>query len=159
MSKDDKQNEQSEELAVMAPAVRERFLALFEQVPEADPDEATLSIITEILSAQDPDDLDSPWLGQGMRKLQGRVLKVQSIKRLPSEFQGGPGWYLGCDCTLEADGESLFVTSGSVAVMVQLITAHTRGWLPLSVVPRQAERASRKGYFPMHLEVVRKAVG
>lgn len=157
MSKDKEQDAQTEELAVMPPAVRERFMALFEQVPEADAEEATLSIITEILGAQDPDDLDAPWLGQGMRKLQGRVLKVNSIKRLPSEFAAGPGWYLGCDCVLTADGESLFVTTGSVAIMVQLITAFTRGWLPHEFVPRQAERASRRGFYPMHLEVVRGA--
>lgn len=156
MTKERASEEQSTELAVMAPAIRERFDALFTNVPVADVDEATLAIITEIMAADDPDDLDSPWLGQGMRKLQGRVLRVDSIKRLPSDYKEGPGWYLGCDCSLTEVGEKLFVTTGSVAIMVQLIVAHLKGWLPMEVVPRQAERASANGYYPMHLEIVRR---
>lgn len=156
MSKTDERKAQTEELAVMPPAVVARFNALFADVPEANPEEATIAIITAIVGAIDPDDLDDPWAGQGMRKLTGRVLAVQSIKRLPSDFAEGPGWYLGCDCVLEASGEKLFVTTGSLAIMAQLATAHIRGWLPLKVVPRQAERASSNGYFPMHLEIVRE---
>lgn len=157
MSKDKEQDAQSEELAVMPPAVRERFMALFSGVPEADPEEATLSILAAIVSAQDPDDLDDPWLGQGMRKMLGRVLVVQSIKRLPSDFTDGPGWYLGCETVVQASGESLFVTTGSLPIMAQLATAYIRGWLPLNVVPRQAERKSRNGYYAMHLEIAREA--
>lgn len=156
MSKDKERAEQTQELAVIPPALVERFNALFADVPEADPEEATVSIVMAIVGAESPDDLDDPWAGQGMRKLQGRLLDVQSIKRLPSDFVDGPGWYLGCDCLLETSGEKLFVTTGSLPIMAQLATAHIRGWLPIKVVPRQAERPSRNGYFAMHLEIARE---
>lgn len=157
MSKDKEQGEQSQELAVMTPAIRERFEVLLADVPEADAEEATISIVTAIVGAEDPDDLDAPWAGQGMRKLIGRLLRVDSIKRLPSDFADGPGWYLGCDCLIEASGEKLFVTTGSLPILAQLATAYVKGWLPLSVVVRQSERPSRNGYFPMHLEIDRGA--
>lgn len=156
MSRKDVEDQQTEELAVMPPALRERFEAWFQQVPEADSDEATLRIVELIFAAETAEDLDAPWRGEGMRAYVGRVIRVQSIRRLPSDFTGGPGWYLGCQVVLEATGEVDFATTGSIAIMAQLVAAHLKGLLPIDCVPRLAERKSRNGYFPMHLEVVRR---
>ena len=156
MAKREEIAEQSEELAVMAPALVERFKALFEQVPEADADAATEAIVEQVFTAQSPEELDRPWSGEGMRTYLGRLLHVQALKRLPSDYPSGPGWYLGCDCVLDATGEKVFVTTGSVAIVSQLLAAYLKRWLPLGIVPRQAERKSRNGYYPMHLEIWRR---
>ena len=156
MSADDVESEQSQELAVMAPALRERFQEAFLQIPEADSEEAIRQIVEQIFQAETAEALDEPWQGEGMRQFMGRLIHVQAIRRLPSDYPTGPGWYLGCDCVLDATGEKQFVTTGSVAIMAQLITAHLKGMLPLGAVPKQAERKSRNGYFPMHLEIWRR---
>lgn len=148
--------EQSEELAILSPALVERFTTWFAQVPEADSDEAVLRIVEQIFQAETPEELDNPWRGEGMRKYLGRLIRVRSIRRLPSDYATGPGWYLGCEIVMEATGEVEFTTTGSISIMAQLVTAHLKGMLPIDVVPRQAERKSRNGYFPMHLEVARR---
>lgn len=155
MSKDKSEQAPTEELAVMPPALVDRLHILLAEIPEADPEEATMSILRQILEAESPEELDDPWDGEGMKKLIGRLVQVNALKRLPSDFEDGPDWYLGCDCLLVETRESVFVTTGSVPVMVQLIHAHQKGWLPMQVVPRLAERKSRAGYYPMHLEIAR----
>lgn len=148
--------EQSQELAVMAPALRERFEMFFLQVPEADSEEAVMRIVEAIFAAEEATELDAPWSGEGMKAYLGHLIHVQGIRRLPSDYTTGPGWYLGCECVVDSTGEKVFVTTGSVAIMAQLVTAFVKGMLPIGAVPRQAERKSRNGYYPMHLEIWRR---
>lgn len=154
MSERQEVENQSEELAVMAPALIETFAGLMRNIPEAAPDEATERIVAQILEAESPEDLEEPWNGQGLTSLIGRVLQVQDVKRLPSEFKSGPGWYLGLDCVLVETGETRFVTTGSISVLAQIGRAYQKGWLPLQVIARVPERPSKNGYFPVHLEIV-----
>jgi len=147
--------EQTAELASLAPALVEQFTTVLNVVPEAPPEEAMERIVAQILESEAPYQLDQPWNAHGMRDLAGRVIRVQDVKRLPSEYTDGLGVYMGCTCVLEATGEYVFVTTGSVSIMAQLAQAYRKGMLPLEVVPRVAEKASRNGFFPMHLEIVR----
>lgn len=154
MSERKQVEEQSEELAVMAPALVETFAGLMRAIPEAETTEAIERIVAQILGAEEPEDLEEPWNGQGLSNLVGRVLRVTDVKRLPSDFKSGPGWYLGLYCTLVEAGESLFVTTGSISVLAQIGRAYQKGWLPLDVVARVPERPSKNGYYPVHLEIV-----
>lgn len=146
---------ESEELAVMAPALVESFTQLFAKIPQADTDQAMERIVLQILSAEGPEDLDAPWESNSIKDLAGRVLVVTDMKLLPSDYESGPKWYLGLDVVLEADGTKSFASCSSISCMAQLAHAYNKGWLPLKVVPRQAERRSSNGYFPIHLEIVR----
>ena len=65
------------------------------------------------------------------------------------------GWYLVVKCDQPEIGEEFTTTTGSVSIVAQLVRAHVAGWLPLLVVPKQSEKPTRKGYRPMHLELVR----
>ena len=137
------------------PALRQAFMMMLVEVPEPS-DDAAASIVGAILAAEDVDDLDKPWDSEGMRPLAGRVIVVNEITRRPSDYADGLGVYLGCDCTLEATGEKLFVTTGSVSIVAQLVRAFTLGKLPLKVIPTEAKKPSANGYLPMHLEIVRE---
>ena len=149
--------EQTEELAVLAPAVVEAFKRLMSDIPESDPNDATARIVAQILAAETPEELEEPWNGEGMRALSGRLLRITDVRRLPSEFLSGPGWYLGCTAVLVETGESKFVTTGSLSILAQIGRAVQAGWLPIDVVPREAEKPSRNGYRPMHLEIARRS--
>ncbi len=157
MSKTDEVETQGQELAVMPPAVVERFTELMSSIPEADSSEALERIVAQIMDSETVEDLDAAWSGMGMTKVLGRALVFQEIKLLPSDYTGGLKWYLGCDCVMQATGEKTFVTTGSIAIMAQLATAHRKGLLPFTAVPRQAERPSRAGFYPQHLETNRGA--
>ena len=146
---------ESEELAVMAPALVQSFTELFQKIPQADSDQAMERIVLQILQAEDPSELDAAWDSNSIKDLVGRVLVVNGMKLLPSDYASGPQWYLGLEVTLEATGENSFASCSSISCMAQLAHAYNKGWLPLKVVPRQAERKSQNGYFPIHLEVVR----
>lgn len=148
--------EQSQELAKLDPAVVEAFRSIMEAIPEADSSQAMLRIVASVLSAERAEELEEPWNGEGLRNLIGRRLRINEVRRLPSEFMSGPGWYLGCDAVLVETGQTKFVTTGSISVLAQLGRAVQAGWLPLEVVPRVPERPSKNGYFPMHLEIVRR---
>jgi hypothetical protein len=137
------------------PGVREAFMTMLMAVPEPD-DDAVVKIVSQILSAETVEDLDAAWNAEGMREYAGKVLQVMSITRRPSDYRDGLGVYLGCEAVVESTGEVMFITTGSVSIVAQLVRAYTLGALPLKVVPIEAERASANGYHPMHLEMVRK---
>ena len=157
MSEREDVQEQTEELAVLAPAVVEAFQRIMADIPMSDPDDAMARIVAQILNAETPEELEEPWNGEGMRGLAGRLLRISEVRRLPSEFLSGPGWYLGCTAMLVETGESKFVTTGSLSILAQLGRAVQAGWLPLDVVPREADKPTAKGYRPMHLEIVRRS--
>lgn len=138
-----------------APGVREAFREMLLHVPEPDPDadQATIKIVAQILAAQTAGDLDKPWDSDGMRHHFDQMLTVRSITRRPSDYTGGLGAYLGCDCILNETGEEQFITCGSVSCVAQLVRAHTLQVLPLIVIPRKANKPTPKGYWPYHLEV------
>lgn len=137
------------------PGLREVFLELLMAVPDP-PDDATARIVGQILEAQSVEELDRPWDAEGMRDLRDTVVRVNSVHKMPSDYRKGLGTYLVCNCTDPASGEQFVLTTGSVSIVAQLVRAHALGGLPLEVVPKMAEKASKNGYFPMHLELVRR---
>ncbi len=155
MTDADEIQEQTEELATLPEAALAAFQKIMEAIPETDPGVATERIVLQLLQAQSPEELDEPWNGQGMLKLLDQRIKIMDVRRLPSEFLSGPGWYLGCDAVLVETGEKIFATTGAIAVIAQLARICQAGWLGLEVIPRLARRKSRRGYYPVHLEIVR----
>lgn len=150
--------EYNAEMLTSHPGLREAFLVMLEAVPEPDED-ASARIVGSILEADQVEDLDKPWDSDGMRDLCDRQVLVRAITKRPSDFQGGLGVYLGCECTLPDDGTNLFVTCGSVSSVAQLVRAHTLEALPLLVIPRMAKKATKNGYWPYHLEIVKGRMG
>lgn len=139
-----------------APGVREAFMTMLAEVPDP-PDDAVVRIVQQILTAEYVEDLDKPWDAEGMRDLVGRVLRVDAIHKMPSDYVKGLGTYLVCQVTVPETGEQLVVSTGSVSIVAQLVRAYTLGALPLAVVPHESEKPSKNGYRPMHLEVVKRA--
>lgn len=132
------------------------FMKLLEQVPEPS-DDVSAKIVLEILQAQNLEDLDRPWDVEGMRDHVDSILRVKAVTRMPSDYVGGLGWYLVCQVDQPEIGEEFTLTTGSVSIVAQLVRAHCAGWLPLQVVVRKSKKPTRKGYWPMHLELVRRA--
>ncbi len=143
------------EVLAAAPGLAEVFLAMLAEVPDP-PADATARIVAQILEARSVEELDRPWDAEGMRDYDGSVVRVESIHKMPSDYDQGLGTYLVCHCTQPGIGEKFILTTGSVSIVAQLVRAHALNALPLEVVPRVAEKPTRKGYHPMHLELVRR---
>lgn len=137
------------------PGLKETFLLMVADVPEPGDDaaEATASMIGTILGAEDPEDLDKPFDSDGMRHKIGQVVTVNAITRRPSDYEGGLGVYLGCDCTTHPDGERLFISCGSAMCVAQLVRAHALKAFPLVVVPTSKDKPTKAGYKPYHFRV------
>jgi hypothetical protein len=142
----------SQILSRSAEAGRELTL-LMNDVPEADED-AYARIIADILGAQTPADLDAAWNANGIDKYADVALRVDSIHRMPSDFDEGLGMYLVVNAVIPGDGERVTVTTGSVSICAQLIKAFNLKAFPLIVIPRKSKRPTKAGYYPMHLEIV-----
>ncbi|MCL6626645.1 MAG: hypothetical protein K6T68_08695, partial [Alicyclobacillus shizuokensis] len=54
-----------------------------------------------------------------------------------------------------SSGERLTVTTGSVSIVAQLARAVAIGALPLRCIPRVANKPTKQGYYPQHLEISR----
>lgn len=137
------------------PDVVEAYMALAAGIPEAGGDGAE-SILLQILATEDPAALDAPWRADGLRAFLGHPLRVDGLRRMPSEFGGGLPFFLVVDAADLGTGEKVTVTTGAVSVVAQLAKAFALGLIPgWRVVPREAERPSSSGYYPQHLEVMR----
>lgn len=135
---------------------REAFIALLESIPEAPPD-AAARIVMAVLGSESIEDIDKPWDAEGMRDFENTMLRVHDLHKMPSAYAGGLGVYLVCQCSQPEVGDMFVLTTGSVSIVAQLVRAYTLQALPLDVIPRKSERATKRGYWPMHLELVRRA--
>lgn len=124
-----------------------------EAVPDS-PDDGGAGMFMALLNVTHWKDLDAPWSAQGLAKYIGHTIMIDLIHKMPSDLEDGPSWYLVAHGVDTGTGEEVTFTTSSVATMIQLIIAHTNGWLPLTVIPRVAERKTKRGYYPQHLEIV-----
>lgn len=129
-----------------------RILAVVEQLPEAT-DSAYGDLLDKLLSADQFEDLNSPWAGTSGRELAGRRLLVTKVTRRPSTFEGGPAIFLVVESMDLLNGDKVTWTTSAIAVIVQLATCHARGWLPAACTVILADKPTAAGYTPYHLEV------
>lgn len=141
-------------LAADPAAIRAQFAEMAKGIPDA-PEDGGLGIVAQIMEAGSVDSLDDPWRTRDMEKLAGERITVYDLHKLPSDFKDGLGVYLVVHAVRAETGEDVTVTTGSVSVVAQLVRAWAMGALPITVIPRIADRPSRNGYYPQHLEIVR----
>lgn len=137
---------------VLSVQVIDAYEAMIESVPEAGQD-GFEGILEAIALAGDWRALDAPWRSSGMTELANQALVVTGIRKMPSDYPGGLPWFLVIDGANMATGERIAVTTGAVSVVAQLVKAHQLDLFPLVVIPRVADRPSKSGYYPVHLEV------
>lgn len=141
---------------VLSKGVVDAYESMIATVPESGGD-GMESILVAIAAAEHPDDLDAPWRTTGLEALLNVPIRVLGIRKVPSDYPGGLAWFLVIDAAVVPTGELVTITTGAVAVVAQLIRAYHKGWMPWTVIPRESERPSAKGYRPQHLEAVPQA--
>ena len=134
--------------------VIDAYEGMIASVPDAGGD-GIEAILAQLARAESPDQLDSPWQAGGLADYRDRPILVTGIRKAPSEHPGPLPYFLIIDGQDPATGELLTITTGAVSVVAQLVKAYTAGWLPVMVIPRMAERATKDGFYPWHLDVHR----
>jgi len=134
-------------------AVNAELTRQLQGVPEGE-DDGGAGIFLQLLQAKTWAELDDPWSAAGLAKYVGQTILVRELHRMPSDIADGPGWYLVAKGVNTGTGEVATITTSSTAVMCQLLTGYINGWFPMTVIPRVAERKTKSGYYPQHLEIV-----
>jgi hypothetical protein len=129
----------------------ESMVLLVSELPEADGD-ATDRILAQLLAADSAADLNRPWEASGIEQWLDRALDIRSVTRAPSDFEDGIGVYVVINARAVGTGRDVIVTTGSTAIIAQLIMAHRNGWLPIVATPRGPKRPPKNGRTPYHLE-------
>lgn len=150
--------DQASELATLPEALMRQFSELAMMLPETESDGGA-SIIQAVLNTVDVQGLDNPWDAKEPEKLCGEWLIITEASRSISTYAEGLGVFLVVTAVREDSGEEIVFTTGSMAVVAQIVRAYTIGAIPLRAKMLMAERASKKGYFPMHLEIAAKQPG
>lgn len=135
-------------------SINSYLTAILERVPDSGEGDIS-GILAQIINSDGLEDLDSPWQSAGMGRYNNHALEIRSIKRMESAYPDGLGWYLLCEGTVMATGEYKAFSTSSAGVMAQLLVAWDRGYMPLKVYVRIATKPTKKGYYPLHLELYR----
>lgn len=138
------------------PQVVQDFRTWAVDIPTGGEDTAQLSILETIAAAGTPTGLDAPWETTGTDTLLGRMLVISALKRMPSDYPTGLGFFLVVSGADADTGEAVTFTTGSVSVVGQLVKAFHEKWLPLKCELVESERPTKSGYKPQHLRVYGK---
>lgn len=140
---------------IIHPEAVAAFAAMASDIPEAGGG-GFEGILAQLLTTEDPMALDAPWRSDGLTELLGRRLRIDGLRRMESEYDSGLPFFLIVQAADLDTGETVTATTGAVSVVAQLTRAWSLGLIPgWRVIPRQADRPSKSGYYPQHLEVMR----
>jgi len=134
--------------------VNEYLATQVQRLPEAE-DDVMERILEQIATVESLDDIDAAWNSTGFGDFVDYVLTLHAAKRLPSDKKDGCGWFIVVDATIKATGRPVAVTTSSSAIMRQVVQIHDKGWFPVDMIPRLADRPTADGNYPMHLELYR----
>lgn len=138
--------------AILTPDLARRFADMAMMVPSETGD-ATENILAAILNADSWEGLSAPWDTTDVESIAGRVLRIDSVIRRPSDFRDGLNLFLVVHYVDVTTGEASVLTTSSVSVVAQLVRAYAAGWLPIYAEFVIAERPTEAGYRPHHLKV------
>lgn len=144
-------DQQKAELAELPAELVRRFAEMAMMLPETESDGGA-SIIEAILNTADVHELGSPWGEKDQDALVGKWLIFTEASRSVSDFKG-LGVFLVVQAVDCKTGEKLTTTTGSVNIVAQLVRAYTLDSFPLKARIMKAERPTKNGYWPLHLEI------
>lgn len=145
----------AQEIEERKAAVNAAVSKLLEEVPDGG-EEGELRIFEAILSATSLEEIDRPWAANGLGRFVNRVVQIDTIVKMPSDFKDGYKWYLVADGVVVEDGEFLTFMTSSRAIITQLLTVWKLGLFPAKFWVRVAEEPTEAGYYPQHLELYRE---
>lgn len=151
MSKDPANQEPGTEVAVISRELVAQFAQMASVIPDSEGDGSD-RILEQMLAAATWEQLDDPWDADKAQAIAGKRLKILALKRRPSDFRAGLGFFLVVESVDVDNGEMITWITGATSVVGQLVIAWCRGWMPCVVRLVIAERATADGYHPHHLE-------
>lgn len=134
-------------------------LAEQEAFEETDAEDASLSILRAIMTAETPEAAFGAMQALSVKELLGddpgarsNVFELRGATPLASTFEEGPSCFAVIDAFDLAQQIPVTLTCGARAVQAFCLAAQVRGWLPIRVVFTRRRKPTRKGYYPVNVE-------
>ena len=109
-------------------------------------------ILRSILSSTGPTELLDAGAATPAKTLIGIPLRIEALHPSDSTYEEGPDKYLHVEATIIANGDRVTFSTSARDVVVKVLFASMRGWLPFDAVLRESKRATKDGYFPLFLQ-------
>lgn len=141
--------------------VREWVAALVEQeaFEETDAEDAALSIVRAILTADSPEAVFGAMQCISVKDLLGddpgarsSVYQINGARPLASTFEEGPSCFCVIDAINLAEREHVTLSCGARAVQAAILAHMIHGWLPMRAVFTRRRKPTRRGFYPVNLE-------
>jgi hypothetical protein len=142
--------------ATLTPELERVFSQMVTAIPEDDGN-AIEDILATIINAASWEDLNRAWESAKGEQLAGHMLRIETVTRHESDLAGSLGFFLVVKGVDTRTGEAFAWPTGSIAVVAQLARAYLAGWLPLFGEVIIAERPTKAGFRPQHLQFTGKA--
>jgi hypothetical protein len=128
------------------------LMAYAESLPTEDVEQVQERILRAILSSQGPTELLDAGAATPASQLEGIPLRISALHPSDSTYEEGPDKYLHVEATIIATGDAVTFSTSARDVVVKLLYASMRGWLPFDAVLRTSKRPTEAGYFPVFLQ-------
>lgn len=135
------------------PDITKAFAELVAGIPADDTETGAMSIVSRLLDAESPEQLNTLGELPSGEDVAGRVLIVTGLARRKSDYEGGMGVYLVVDAVDASTGEVVRFGTGSTGIVAALAKAHASGWLPLRCEIVKSPKQTKSGYYPHNLRV------
>lgn len=119
---------------------------------QGDPEDTARSILARILSADSADQLLTGHRVVHAQEILGIALDITAVKWQRSTLEGASNVYAVVTATPLGSEQTQTITCGGRNVMMQLLNAQHRGFLPLRCVIQRSAKPTANGFHPLWLE-------
>lgn len=133
--------------------VMQAYAEMLKKVPTTDEDGMD-RVYEAILDAETPESLNDAMAGGKSDDVLGKTITVHEIKQGESDYKDGLGFFLVVSYTLPGQGEIRTFSVGAPTVVLTLLKAHDKGWLPMDVEITRSERKTKAGFYPLNIKVL-----
>ena len=142
-------------------AVEQAALTLVRMIPDM-PESDGAGILAEILNATTPEELNRSSKLPAGQDLGGTTMVITDVHKLPSDLDGDDdgtgvrlGYYLIVDATVGSWRKPLRWQTSAPGLALPVCQLYVWGKLPAEVTIRKADKPTKRGFYPMNLEIVK----
>lgn len=116
-----------------------------------DPEVIGTRIMAQLLAAETPEEVLADAEAVGLRQYLDTPFLLEGVDFRQSEYEEGMPFYCLLFGREVESGEKVTLTTGAQSVVAQAFRLAQRGWLPRTVMAKQAKKATKSGFYPVRL--------
>jgi hypothetical protein len=129
------------------------FRAFVQSIASETDEQRSERQLAAILAADNADEVLNANVITKAEDILGHRLTVEGVRAAESDYADGPDFYLIFDCFDNSTGKPVTVECGAAEVVVKVARLAQLGLLPVDLVIRRKDKATRNGFFPLFAEL------